>query len=170
MREDDPLRPETEATARIRDMRHGQAVRLLNSFGQERVISDAQLRRHCAEFMPQSRRRGRVDVAAYAAWLLKRSRMSETARMTGPVNLKALQEVLKRQDERCALTGRRLTPQTASMDHVVPLSRGGKNVVENVQIVHEAVNRAKGGLNNRDFIALCREVVAWADSRKTDHN
>lgn len=42
-------------------------------------------------------------------------------------------------------SGKRLTdPSTWSMDHVIPRSRGGKNVPENVVLTHKQINREKG--------------------------
>jgi CRISPR/Cas system Type II protein with McrA/HNH and RuvC-like nuclease domain len=69
---------------------------------------------------------------------------------------------LESQQMRCALTGRELSPEFAAPDHIVPLSRGGKNVIANIQIVHSDANRAKHGMMEADFIALCREVADWS--------
>jgi 5-methylcytosine-specific restriction endonuclease McrA len=71
-----------------------------------------------------------------------------------------LRILLERQCYRCALTGRQLTPDTASVDHVIPLSRGGSHSIDNLQIVHSIVNKAKGSLTQDEFIALCRDVAA----------
>jgi 5-methylcytosine-specific restriction endonuclease McrA len=60
----------------------------------------------------------------------------------------------------CALTGRPLTPDTASLDHIVPVCCGGQHVIENTQVLHRDVNRAKTTMTNGKFISLCREVVA----------
>lgn len=67
--------------------------------------------------------------------------------------------LLEWQRYRCALTGRPLEPQTASLDHIVPVRCGGQHRIENVQVLHKQVNRAKGTLTNEEFIQLCREVV-----------
>ncbi len=71
-------------------------------------------------------------------------------------------ELLEAQDFRCAMSGRALTPQTAALDHIVPIRCGGEHVIENTQILDKAVNRAKGSLTSAEFIGLCREVVDWA--------
>lgn len=84
------------------------------------------------------------------------------ARVVGePVSLPGVLELLERQGYRCALTGRGLTPQSAALDHVVPIRHGGAHVIENVQVLDKDVNRAKGSLAREEFIALCREVVRW---------
>jgi 5-methylcytosine-specific restriction endonuclease McrA len=66
------------------------------------------------------------------------------------------------QDYRCAMTGRVLTPATASIDHIVPLSRGGKHCPTNAQIIHAEVNAAKRNMTHEEFIAMCCEVADMA--------
>lgn len=77
----------------------------------------------------------------------------------GVVNVSNVLKLLKHQNSRCALTGRPLTPETAALDHILPLSRGGEDRIENAQVLHKIVNRAKGTLTNEEFIDLCRKVV-----------
>lgn len=60
-----------------------------------------------------------------------------------------------------ALTGRRLEPEDASLDHLIALARHGSNTMENVQIVCNHVNAAKGTMSNEEFIQMCREVAEW---------
>lgn len=79
-----------------------------------------------------------------------------------PITAKRLHELLESQEYRCALSGRELTPQTAALDHIKPLSSGGGNAISNAQIVQYDVNRAKGDMANDEFIAMCRDVAAWA--------
>ncbi|MFN0130264.1 MAG: HNH endonuclease [Verrucomicrobiales bacterium] len=44
----------------------------------------------------------------------------------------------------CQYTGRRLAPGEGSIDHVVPLSRGGGTTWENCVLAHRPVNHRKG--------------------------
>ena len=67
--------------------------------------------------------------------------------------------LIKKQDFKCALTGRELEPKTASIDHIQPLSRGGEHSINNLQTVHYDVNQAKGTMTQDEFIEMCREVV-----------
>jgi len=76
--------------------------------------------------------------------------------------------LLEYQSHRCALTGRVLTPETASLDHLVPVRRGGQHVIENTIVLHRDVNRAKGTLTVEEFVSLCREVVLWQDRTKAN--
>lgn len=71
--------------------------------------------------------------------------------------------LLDYQKKRCALTGIELTPETASLDHNVPISKGGRHELSNVQITTKVVNQAKGSQTGDEFVAMCRAVVAWAD-------
>jgi 5-methylcytosine-specific restriction endonuclease McrA len=68
-------------------------------------------------------------------------------------------ELIEMQDYRCNLTGVQLTPQTASIDHKEPLSKGGPHDISNAQIVLDYVNRAKGSMSNHEFIAMCCAVA-----------
>jgi hypothetical protein len=81
----------------------------------------------------------------------------------GTVTVHGILHVIEQQDYRCALTGMLLEPEDAALDHKTPISRGGKHTLDNIQVLNRDVNRAKSTLNNDEFIALCRQVVAWAD-------
>ncbi len=83
--------------------------------------------------------------------------------MTKPraVTAKMILEMIERQGRRCALSGKELTPETASLDHVVPLSRGGAHDLTNLWVVDHKVNTAKGTLTVDEFVALCGDVAAY---------
>jgi hypothetical protein len=81
-------------------------------------------------------------------------------RPTGKISVNNVLELLRWQNFRCALTGRVLSPDEASLDHIIPVRDGGEHVIENTQILHRDVNRAKSVLPNEVFITMCREVVA----------
>lgn len=75
------------------------------------------------------------------------------------ITRKQIMDLLERQKYRCALTGWELTPQTASIDHVQPLGRGGDHHIDNAQIVEWRINQAKGSMTNEEFIEMCRAVA-----------
>ena len=85
----------------------------------------------------------------------------EIQKPTGRVNTNNVLHLLECQKYQCALTGRKLTPQTAALDHIVPIRCDGAHVIENTQVLHKDVNRAKGSLTNSEFIQLCQEIVLW---------
>lgn len=70
-----------------------------------------------------------------------------------------LYALAKRQKLRCALTGDSLSRDTISVDHIIPLSKGGMNVPNNLRLVTYDVNIVKNSLNDSDFLALCKKVV-----------
>lgn len=55
-----------------------------------------------------------------------------------------LANVARRDGRRCQYTGRELTRDRWSLDHVVPLSRGGSNTPDNVVLCDKDVNNFKG--------------------------
>ena len=91
----------------------------------------------------------------------KQTELVKTKKPTGQVNIDNVLRLLAHQRYYCALSGRKLTPQTAALDHIVPIRFDGEHVIENTQVLHKDVNRAKGSLTSREFIQLCQEVVLW---------
>ena len=75
------------------------------------------------------------------------------------VTAKQLLELVERQQYRCALSGRVLAPETASLDHIVPLNRGGQHDIDNLWILEHTVNRAKGTQLVSEFVAMCEDIV-----------
>lgn len=86
-------------------------------------------------------------------------------RPTGEVNTENVMLLLEYQQYRCALTGRKLTPQVAALDHIVPIRFDGEHIIANVQVLHKDVNRAKGSLTSAEFIHMCKEVVDFLKSK-----
>ena len=159
----DTVRPEAESGLDVRRLRFADAVRLLNSTPAGRVVNDRQVRRHRTRAEDAFCRDGRLDLVAYAAWLIQRFARDKNPAQSN-VSTTNILTLIERQGFRCALTGRPLTPGTASLDHIVPLTQDGAHVIENTQVLHRDVNRAKGVLTNDQFIEICREVVAWVDA------
>jgi 5-methylcytosine-specific restriction endonuclease McrA len=78
-------------------------------------------------------------------------------------------ESLINKDPTCYLTGRKLDiskPETYSLDHFVPASKGGKNTLDNLRLVCREANSAKHDMLYEEFIQLCREVVQRYDGKK----
>lgn len=72
-----------------------------------------------------------------------------------------LKDLIEKQEFRCAISGVVLTPDTAALDHVIPFEQGGKHEPQNVQWVHDEVNRMKGQMREAEFIEWCRKIAAW---------
>lgn len=61
--------------------------------------------------------------------------------------MRALKKALlrrRRGELRCGICGKRLSKKTANVDHIVPVSRGGTDDLENLQLAHPRCNRIKG--------------------------
>jgi 5-methylcytosine-specific restriction endonuclease McrA len=79
--------------------------------------------------------------------------------MKATVTAKQIMSLIERQNFRCAMSGRTLTPESASLDHIVPLSRNGSHELSNLWVVDHQVNLAKGTLTVEEFMGLCQEIV-----------
>lgn len=75
------------------------------------------------------------------------------------VTAKMIMQLIESQRFCCSLSGRELKPETASLDHVVPLARGGNHDVSNLSVVDQQVNSAKGTMTVDEFVQLCRDVA-----------
>jgi 5-methylcytosine-specific restriction endonuclease McrA len=64
-----------------------------------------------------------------------------------------------KQRGRCALTGKRLD-RTAELDHIIPVSKGGKNEPSNLQWLAPEINQCKNDLTDAEFIAICKQVLS----------
>lgn len=91
------------------------------------------------------------------------AKRGRTTQMTERVKSKQLRKLIESQGYKCGLTGRELEPETGSIDHVYPISRGGSNTLANLQVLHTDVNQAKGTMDPETFVEMCREVVEWVD-------
>lgn len=78
--------------------------------------------------------------AAIKAKKIRRKRAQESTRVV-PVNRELVAE---RDGWRCAICGKRVTRKTWSLDHIVPLARGGSHTYENVTLAHLRCNIARG--------------------------
>ena len=67
--------------------------------------------------------------------------------------------ILEDEQYRCYLTGVKLTPETAELDHVIPISQGGHPTdARNGGFLHSIVNRMKGVLTLDEFMHWCKAV------------
>lgn len=51
----------------------------------------------------------------------------------------------------CPFCGRRLTASLVSLDHIIPFSKGGRNLIENLQLVCSRDNRYKRNLSDAEY-------------------
>lgn len=71
-------------------------------------------------------------------------------------------------DPKCYITGRTIDltdGKSYHLDHIVPISKGGDNSIENCEIACKEANQAKHNMSYEEFVQLCKEVVnksqAW---------
>ena len=68
--------------------------------------------------------------------------------------------IWKRQRGRCAMTGKPLD-RTAELDHIVPVSKGGKNEPSNLQWLSPEVNQCKNDMTVEQFMEVCKAVLSY---------
>ena len=63
---------------------------------------------------------------------------------------------------KCYLTGESIDlsdMSSYSLDHINPLSRGGKSTLDNMGLTTKIANQSKSGLTREEFIDLCIKVL-----------
>jgi 5-methylcytosine-specific restriction endonuclease McrA len=72
-----------------------------------------------------------------------------------------LKDLLNNQEGKCILSGRNIDIKTAHLDHIIPLSRGGKNELSNFRFLCSDVNYAKRVLLDKELIDLCKDILIF---------
>lgn len=85
--------------------------------------------------------------------------MTRKAKRRGPERRRAMYEQAR---GRCAVCGERLDPADFTVDHIVPLCRGGSDRLENLQPTHRACNRRKGALTMVEWER--HQSTAWIEA------
>ncbi len=100
-------------------------------------------RQAIARQVERERERYNTDPAfqAYRKALKIRRKRAERAAVVVPVNRELVAE---RDGWKCGICGDAVTRATWSLDHIVPLSKGGAHTYENVVIAHLSCNSSKG--------------------------
>jgi len=181
------IRAEEPTLESVRQLRPSELCRLLNSTPMGEVISERQLYRHRTRSGNRFCTDRRIDLVRYIDWLMEQRQRRLAQRPwhqqvgsigsgnnraniqflnpDSPVTAHMILALLEKQRFRCALSGRKLTPENVALDHIIPISRGGGHNVGNAQAITKDANRAKGVLTNEEFILICRDVVRFADSK-----
>jgi hypothetical protein len=114
---------------------------------------------HAAGKCVRCRRENRVDNHyCERCWFEHRAKANGTS-------AESLRAIWTRQGGRCALSGVELSPGSdASVDHVIPVCRGGCLDESNLQWVALQVNYSKRDRTNEEFIAMCKAIATTARS------
>ena len=72
-------------------------------------------------------------------------------------------KIAKKQKCKCALTGEKLTRKNISVDHIIPISKGGLNVASNVQLVTLHANKVKNNMSNTELLEFCYQLIKCLD-------
>lgn len=83
----------------------------------------------------------------------------------------SIQDVIDKfgENPRCYLTGEVIDirkPRTYQFDHIVPVSRGGDNSLNNLGICTSEANQAKRNMTDVEFIDFCEKVVRFNKNKK----
>jgi hypothetical protein len=70
-------------------------------------------------------------------------------------------DMLVQQQARCDISGIPITPENVSIDHIIPLIKGGTHELSNLRLVAWDVNAAMRALDDPTFIELCRQVINY---------
>jgi hypothetical protein len=76
-----------------------------------------------------------------------------------PLDKKMVKSIWEEQKGLCKVTGAVLIPgDTATLDHIIPVSRGGQGTKNNLRFVHSGVNAFKKTLSEEDFASLILNI------------
>ncbi|MBL8021327.1 MAG: HNH endonuclease [Leptospirales bacterium] len=67
--------------------------------------------------------------------------------------------LLEKQNYRCPISGRELTPENCMAAHKVPIRKGGEHRPENIYLVTDAVNQIKRQLTDDELLELCGDIL-----------
>lgn len=67
---------------------------------------------------------------------------------------------------RCALCGRKITLSEMTLDHIVPLDRGGEDTVKNLQCTCKPCNQFKANIRPSDFMERITAIFIYQMEKK----
>jgi len=68
-------------------------------------------------------------------------------------------ELLTKQDYKCFVTGRELTPEVTFAEHILPLKAGGSHKLENICLVHEILYKMKRYYSISEIVEMSADVI-----------
>jgi len=83
-----------------------------------------------------------------------------------PPTITEIKEWLSGVKYMCHYCGTTLDEKNFSVDHLIPVSRNGKNNFENIRQCCKSCNTAKGKMTDIEFVSLLKLISSWEDSGK----
>lgn len=68
-------------------------------------------------------------------------------------------QIWERQNEKCAYCGQRKQLKRMTVDHIIPLSKGGTDDIENLQCTCKKCNRLKDDMLPHEFTEFIRGML-----------
>lgn len=66
--------------------------------------------------------------------------------------------VFNKQNGRCSMCGDKISFLHFTVDHVIPVSKGGKNILDNMEAMCETCNRMKDDILKQDFLKHIEKI------------
>ena len=111
----------------------------------ERAYSAIYRKKHRKELRKRARERYRTDMKCHLYY--RNYHAKKKGSTIGPINIQALVE----RDSVCAICHKHIPARQRSIDHILPISKGGAHIQDNLRIVHIRCNLAR---NNRGAAQL----------------
>ena len=69
-------------------------------------------------------------------------------------------ELLEKQNKKCYLTGRELTPDTTYAEHIIPLGKGGEHIKENIVLIIDMLSKLKRYYTIEEIIEMAYDLLS----------
>lgn len=76
-----------------------------------------------------------------------------------------IRELLQKQNFKCFLTGRELTPDNVEAEHILPISKGGKHEVENLCLIIDSLRELKRYRSPEEIISIARDIIKTLEEK-----
>lgn len=73
-----------------------------------------------------------------------------------------IKDLLHKQDFKCFLSGRELTPSNIEAEHIIPLAKGGKHEIDNICLIIDSLRDLKRYYTIEEIRDLCKDVLKVA--------